>query len=148
VDRPGSVLFVCTLNAVRSPMAAGILCHLMGPNVRVASAGVRAGLTDPFVVAVMDELGIDVSEHEPRSFRDLSDETFDLIITLSPDAHHHALELTRVMPAVVEYWPTLDVTATATGLPRKEAANRYRQVRDELFEKIKARFELGGGPTV
>jgi protein-tyrosine-phosphatase len=148
VDRPGSVLFVCTLNAVRSPMAAGILSHLIGPNVRVTSAGVRAGLPDPFVVAVMDELGIDVSEHDPRSVRDLGDEKFDLIITLSPDAHHHALELTRVMPAKVEYWPTLDVTAAAAGLPRKEAANRYRQVRDELFEKIRSRFKLGGGPTV
>lgn len=148
MDRPRSVLFACTLNAVRSPMAAGILSHLMGPDVRIASAGVRAGLSDPFVMVVMAELGIDVSEHEPCSFRDLGDEAFDLIVTLSPDAHHHALELTRAMPAQVEYWPTLDVTTTAAGLPRKEAAKRYRQVRDELFEKIKARFKLEGGPTV
>jgi protein-tyrosine-phosphatase len=148
VDRPHSVLFACTLNAVRSPMAAGILSHLMGPNVRISSAGVRAGLPDPFAMAVMNELGIDVSEHEPRSFRDLGDETFDLIVTLSPDAHHHALELTRAMAVKVEYWPTLDVTATAGGLPRKEVVKRYRQVRDELFERIKVRFRLDGGPVV
>jgi protein-tyrosine-phosphatase len=148
VERPRSVLFACTLNAVRSPMAAGLLAHLLGSDVRVVSAGVRAGLPDPYVVAVMDELGIDLSEHEPRSFRDLGDETFDLIITLSPDAHHHALELTRQMPAQVEYWPTPDASVAAGGSSRKDAVRRYRQVRDELFEKLKARFKVQGGPTV
>ena len=129
-------------------MAAGIMSHLMGPNVRVSSAGVRAGFPDPFAMAVMDELGIDVSEHEPRSFRDLGDEAFELIITLSPDAHHHGLELTQTMAAKVEYWPTLDVTATAAGLPRKEVVRLYRQVRDELFERIRLRFKVDGGPAV
>jgi protein-tyrosine-phosphatase len=148
LDRPGAVLFACTLNAVRSPMAASLLAHLIGPAVRVASAGVRAGNPDPYVMAVMDEIGIDVCDHEPRSFRDLGDETFDLIITLSPEAHHHALELTRVMAVTVEYWPTVDATLPSAGVSRQEAANRYRHVRDTLYRKIKARFAIEGGPTV
>ena len=148
MERPGTVLFACTLNAVRSPMAAGLLAHLGGRGMRVTSAGVRAGLPDPFVMAVMDEIGIDVCDHEPRSFRDLGDDMFDMIITLSPEAHHHALELTRVMAVHVEYWPTLDATVTMEGLSREATAAHYRHVRDQLFEKIKTRFNLEGGPTV
>lgn len=148
LERPGAVLFACTLNAVRSPMAAGLLSYLIGHGVRVTSAGVRAGLPDPFVMAVMDEMGIDVCDHEPRCFRDLGDETFDLIITLSPEAHHHALELTRIMAVDVEYWPTLDATVTTAGQSRQDSADRYRQIRDQLFQKIKTRFNVEGGPTV
>ena len=129
-------------------MAAALLQHLIGHGVRVASAGVRAGRCDPYVMAVMDEIGIDVSEHEPRSLAELGDETFDLIITLSPEAHHHALELTRTMSADVEYWPTLDATVSAAGVTRLEAAARYRKVRDDLAAKIKLRFAIEGGPTV
>jgi protein-tyrosine-phosphatase len=148
-DAPAAVLFACSLNAVRSPMAAAILQHLMGQGVRVASAGVKAGLSDPFAVAVMDEIGIDISDHEPATMRDLEDEVFDLIITLSPEAHHHGVELTRVMPAEVEYWPTDDVAAMPDTESRDDVLARYRAVRDTLFEKIKQRFlPHGGGPTV
>ena len=147
-ERPRSVLFACTLNSVRSPMAAGLLQHLAGHSLRVASAGVRPGLPDPFVMAVMDEMGIDVCEHEPRGFRDLGSETFDLIITLSPEAHHHALELTRTMPVEVEYWPTFDATALVSGLAQPDTAKIYRRVRDQLYQKIKSRFGAGGGPHV
>ena len=145
---PGAVLFACTMNAVRSPMAAGILAHLTGGRVRVASAGVKAGAPDPYAAAVMDEIGIDISGHEPRRFDSIGDEVYDLVITLSPEAHHHALELTRVMPAGVEYWPTLDATVALAASNRADKLNRYRQVRDELFARIKARFGLEGGPTV
>ncbi len=147
-ERPRSVLFACTLNSVRSPMAAGLLAHLAGHSMRVTSAGVRPGLPDPFVMAVMDEMGIDVCDHEPRSFRDLGSETFELIITLSPEAHHHALELTRTMAAGVEYWPTIDATALVTGLAQPDTALIYRRVRDQLYQKIKMRFDVGGGPSV
>jgi protein-tyrosine-phosphatase len=130
-------------------MAAAILQHLIGQNVRVASAGVRAGLSDPYAVAVMDEIGIDISDHEPMSFTDLNDAMFDLIITLSPEAHHHSLEMTRIMPADVEYWPTIDATAHADSASRDEVLAVYRAVRDTLFERIKHRFLPNpGGPTV
>lgn len=147
-ERPRSVLFACTLNSVRSPMAAGLLAHLAGHSVRVASAGVRPGMADPFVMAVMDEWGIDVCDHEPRGFADLGGETFDLIVTLSPEAHHHALELTRTMDVKVEYWPTPDATAMVAGLARPDTALIYRNLRDLLFQQIKARFGHGGGPAV
>lgn len=139
-EMPASVLFACTMNAVRSPMAEGILKHLAGHRIRVASAGVRAGQPDPFAIAVMDEIGIDISEHEPRRFAAIGDEVYELIVTLSPEAHHHAVELTRIMPAKVEYWPTIDATVPLIGATRAETAARYRRVRDELFAKIKARF--------
>jgi protein-tyrosine-phosphatase len=145
---PGSVLFCCTMNAVRSPMAAAILAHLAGSRTRVTSAGVRAGSPDPYMVAVMDEIGIDVSDHEPRPMASLGEETFDLIITLSPEAHHHALELTRVMAADVEYWPTIDATVKPGKSTREATLARYRHVRDQLFSRIKTRFGLAVAPSV
>jgi protein-tyrosine-phosphatase len=130
-------------------MAAAILRHLSGGSIRVESAGVRPGLSDPYAVAVMDEIGIDISDHEPRPLSELEGEMFDLIITLSPEAHHHGLEMTRIMGADVEYWPTRDVTPYAECASREEALAQYRDVRDRLFQKIKARFAPGtGGPTV
>jgi protein-tyrosine-phosphatase len=101
--RPTAVLFACTMNAVRSPMAAAILKHLAGRSISVGSAGIREGEADPFVVAVMNEIGIDVSLHRPRTLRELNDSAFDLIVTLSPEAHQQALELTRTMAVDVEY---------------------------------------------
>lgn len=147
-DGPHSVLFACAMNAVRSPMAAAILQHLVGQKVHVASAGVRAGITDPFAVAVMDEIGIDISEHEPATLRDIEGQTFDLIVTLSPEAHHHGVELTRTHPAAVEYWPTPDATAMVDPDDREHTLAVYRAVRDSLFQKIKSRFTTGGGPSV
>jgi protein-tyrosine-phosphatase len=143
------VLFACALNAVRSPMAAAILQHLAGDRIHVASAGVRAGLSDPYAVAVMDEIGIDISDHEPMALKDLETDAFDLIVTLSPEAHHHGVELTRVIPAEVEYWPTPDATALIESGTREEVLDAYRDVRDSLFRRIKQRFQpAGGGPTV
>lgn len=145
---PASVLFACTLNAVRSPMAAAILRHLAGRRLYVASAGVRAGEVDPFVAAVMDEIGIDVSHHQPHTLGDLNDTSFDLIISLSPEAHHQALELTRTMAVDVEYWPTFDASMMQGQGSRDQILDAYRTVRDRLFKRIKDRFELQGGPSV
>ena len=145
---PGAVLFACTMNAVRSPMAAAILDHLARHKIYVASAGVRAGEPDGFVVAVMDEIGIDVSKHQPHTLDDLNDTSFDLIVTLSPEAHHQALELTRTMAVDVEYWPTLDASLMLGQGSRDQVLGHYRGVRDQLFAKIKRRFQLEGGPSV
>jgi protein-tyrosine-phosphatase len=149
VELPQAVLFVCTMNALRSPMAAAMLRHLAGRRVYVESAGVRAGELDGFMVAVMRENGIDVSRHKPKTLTELADGSFDLIISLSPEAHHQALELTRTMAVDVEYWPTFDASlvADASG-GREQILQTYRQVRDLLFKRIKTRFGLTGGPTV
>jgi protein-tyrosine-phosphatase len=147
-DLPGAVLFACTMNSVRSPMAAAILRHLAGRRVYVESAGVRAGGSDAFAQAAMDEIGIDITQHTPRTLRDLHDTSFDLIITLSPEAHHQALELTRTMAVEVEYWPTFDATMMVGQGSREQIMHAYRSVRDQLFKRIKQRFGLEGGPTV
>ena len=147
-ELPGAVLFACTMNTVRSVMAAAILRHLAGSRCYVHSAGVKAGTPDPFAATVMDEIGIDVSKHNPQTLSDLHDTSFDLIVTLSPEAHHQALELTRTMAVDVEYWPTLDATMMIGHGSREQVLGYYRGVRDQLFEKIMMRFGFEGGPTV
>lgn len=147
-ELPGAVLFACTMNQVRSPMAAAILRHLAGRRTWVESAGVRAGEPDPFVVAVMSEIGIDMTQHRPQTLKDLNDTSFDLIVSLSPEAHHQALELTRTMAVDVEYWPTFDASMMVGSGNRDQVLSAYRAVRDVLFQRIKQRFGLVGGPTV
>ena len=102
---PQAVLFACGFNSVRSPMAASLLQQMFPHALYVKSAGVKKGELDPFAVAVMAELGQDISTHKPMTFEELDDWeglNFDLIITLSPEAHHKALELTRTLAADVE----------------------------------------------
>src|SRR6202165_5001048 len=139
--RPHAVLFACGLNSVRSPMAAALFRHLFGHTAYVGSAGVRTADLDPFAVAVMDEVGLDISKHRPMTFEELDDWeglNFDLIVTLSPEAHHRALDLTRTLAAEVEYWPTHDTTAAEGN--REHRLNAYRAVRDMLVHKIRERF--------
>jgi protein-tyrosine-phosphatase len=139
--RPHAVLFACGLNSVRSPMAAGLFKQMLGRVTYVASAGVNKGELDLFAVAALDEAGIDISRHRPMTFDELEDWeglNFDLIVTLSPEAHHKALELTRTIAADVEYWPTPDPTAIEG--TREQRLSAYREVRDQLTERIKARF--------
>jgi protein-tyrosine-phosphatase len=140
-SRPQAVLFACGLNQVRSPMAAALFGWLFGRTIYVRSAGVRKGELDAFAVAAMDEIGLDIARHRPMTFEELDDLeglNFDLIVTLSPEAHHRALELTRTLAADVEYWPTGDPTL-ATG-NREQQLDAYRQVRDQLMQRIKTRF--------
>jgi protein-tyrosine-phosphatase len=138
---PLAVLFACGLNSVRSPIAAGLFAQAIGRTIYVGSAGVRKGELDPFAVAVMAEIGADISRHKPITFEELDDLeglNFDLIVTLSPEAHHRALELTRTIAADVEYWPTGD-PADAEG-SREQRLDAYRQVRDQLLTRIRERF--------
>jgi protein-tyrosine-phosphatase len=127
-------------------MAAAILKHLAGNRVYVESAGVRPGEPDPFAIAVMEEIGIDMSHHVPVSIADLHDMSFDLIVTLAPEAHHQALEFAHSYAIDVEYWPTPDPTL-ADGA-REQMLDAYREVRDHLFAKIKQRFPLAATPAV
>ena len=140
-SRPQAVLFACGLNAVRSPIAAALFKHLLGSAAYVASAGVLKGELDPFAVATMEEIGLDIGRHKPMTFEELEDWeglNFDLIVTLSPEAHHKALDLTRRIAADVEYWPTPDPTDTEGS--REQRLDAYRAVRDQLAARIKARF--------
>jgi protein-tyrosine-phosphatase len=137
---PSAVLFACTMNAVRSPMAAALMRHLTGRRIHVESAGVRVGELDPMAVAVMEEIGLEIGEHRPRCFEDLEDGSFDLVITLSPEAQHKAVELTRTADTKVEYWPTIDPTAVDGS--REQRLLAYRAVRDQLLERLKRRFAV------
>jgi protein-tyrosine-phosphatase len=145
-DLPGAVLFACSMNAIRSPMASALMRHLTNQRVYAKSAGVRMGENDSFAISAMDEMGIDISAHEPVTISALHDTSFDLIISLSPEAHHQALELTRTMAVDVEYWPTID-PSLASG-SREQIMDAYRACRDQLLQKIRARFVLTGAPTV
>lgn len=139
-ELPGAVLFACTQNAVRSPMAAAIMRHLFGRFVYIDSVGVRAGALDPFAVEAMEEIGIEIGKHKPKSFETFEDTSFDLVITLSPEAHHKAMELTRTSAAEVEYWPTMDATAIEGN--REQRLDAYRAVRDQLMKRIERRFAI------
>ncbi|MET0576715.1 MAG: low molecular weight phosphatase family protein [Mesorhizobium sp.] len=137
---PRSVLFMCGMNAVRSPMAEILARQVLPATIFVASAGVRAGERDPFVDAVLTEEGLSLDHRQPRTIDDLEDNYFDVIVTLAPEAHHAALELTRAMAVEVEYWPTADPT-TATGT-REQIMAAYRDVRERLKARIGKRFGL------
>jgi protein-tyrosine-phosphatase len=139
--QPLAVLFACGLNSVRSPMAAGLLGQMLGRTIYVGSAGVRKGELDPFAIAAMAEIGIDIARHKPTTFEELEDLeglNFDLIVTLSPEAHHRALELTHTSAVEVEYWPTVDPTDVEGS--REQRLDAYRGVRDQLLKRIRERF--------
>lgn len=144
--KPLAVLFACGLNAVRSPVAAALFRRWAGAGTYVASAGVRKGELDPFIVAALDEIGIDVAKHRPMTFEELDEWeglSFDLIVTLTPGAHHKALELTRTLAADVEYWPTTDPTVAEGS--REQRLDAYREMRDQLMQRIQERFGSGLG---
>lgn len=135
---PRSVLFMCGMNSVRSPVAEQLARQMLPGTTFVASAGVRAGERDPFVDKVLAEEGLTLGERLPHTIDELEDDYFDLIVTLSPQAHHVALELTRSMAVEVEYWPTPDPT-TVTG-SREQIMAAYRDMRDRLKARIARRF--------
>ncbi|HEY9219123.1 MAG TPA: low molecular weight phosphatase family protein [Phenylobacterium sp.] len=144
---PAAVLFACNLNRVRSPMAEALLKRLVGDKVYVDSCGLRrdegaeAEAIDPFAEAVMAELGCDLSGHTPKTFDELEDDSFDVVISLTPEAQHRAVEMTRGRAVQIEYWPTFDPTLTEGSREARLAA--YREVRDGLARRIAERFKRG-----
>ncbi len=126
------------MNAIRSPMAEGIFRWLHGKRIYSESVGVRRGEPDPFVAVVMDEIGIDVSRHHPRVFEDLDDGSFDVVVSLSPEAQHKAVELTRTNSCEVEFWRVFDPSLVEGN--RETRLDAYRAVRDDLMRRILARF--------
>ncbi|WP_292164364.1 low molecular weight phosphatase family protein [Mesorhizobium sp.] len=135
---PHSILFVCGMNAVRSPMAEQLAKRMLPATVFVASAGVRGGERDPFVDAVLAEEGLTLGGRQPRTLDELEDDYFDLIVTMAPEAHHAALELTRSLAVEVEYWPMPD--PTDTGGTRDQIMAAYRDLRERLRARIGKRF--------
>lgn len=135
-----SVLFACTHNSIRSPMAEGMLKKLAGTTLYVDSVGVRDGEIDPFVTAVMAEIGVDLSRHRCKTFDRLEDTSFDLVVSLSPEAQHQAVELTRTMACDVEFWNTFDPSLVEGS--REMRLDAYRHVRDTLYRRIRNRFGL------
>jgi protein-tyrosine-phosphatase len=121
-------------------MAAAMLRHLAGRRIYVESAGVRPGERDPFAIAVMDEIGVDISDHVPQSIDDLHDLGFDRIVTLAPEAQHKALEVAQGYAIDVDYWPTPDPTLASGS--RHMVLDAYRQVRDQLFDRVKTEFPV------
>ncbi len=142
---PGSLLFACSQNSLRSPMAEALARRLYGRATFVDSVGVRAGDLDAFAVAALDELGIDLHRHLAKTFDDVDPSSFDVIVTLSPEAHHHALDLTRGTAAEVEYWPVPDPSAVEGS--RDARLGAYREVRDLILARLKARFGAPSGPS-
>ncbi|ABE41494.1 protein tyrosine phosphatase [Rhodopseudomonas palustris BisB5] len=146
MGQPQAVLFACGMNSVRSPMAEGILRQIAPRTMYVRSVGVKKLELDPFAVAAMAEMGLDISKHKPMTFEELDDYeglNFDLIVTLSPEAHHKALELTRTSAVDVEYWPTFDPTGIDGNREQKLAA--YRELGDSLMQRILKRFSRHSG---
>ena len=138
IETPTSVLTVCLGNICRSPMAEGILKWLHGERIYVDSVGVRAGELNGFMVEVMTEVDINLSGHQPKTFQILNDTSFDLVVSLSPEAQHSAVELTRWMACDVEYWPTINPDIFSG--TRDQLIEQYRALRDDLIEKISNRF--------
>ncbi len=127
-------------------MAEGILKYLHGNRIYVDSAGARQGEIDGFTVEVMDEIGIELEKHKAKTFDDLEDSSFDVVISLSPEAQHKAVEMTRVMACEVEFWNTFDPTIVEGN--REIRLEAYRQVRDQLMERIKQRFPLASASDI
>jgi protein-tyrosine-phosphatase len=142
-DLPSAVLFACSQNSLRSPMAEAIMKHLHGRRIFVDSVGVRAGELDRFAAEVMEEIGISIENHLSKSFDELEDNSFDVIVTLSPEAQHSAVEMTRTMACEVEFWHTFDPSIVEGN--REARLEAYRQVRDQLMKRIIERFPVAGG---
>ncbi len=142
VELPGAVLFACNFNRVRSPMAEGLLRLRFGDRIFVDSCGLKADpagrAADPFAQAVMDELGFDLSAHRAKTFAELEDESFDMVISLTPEAQHRAVELARGRAVEILYWPTIDPTLAEGS--RESVIEAYRKVRDDLAAAIQRRF--------
>ena len=139
VIMPDTVLFACTHNMIRSPMAEGLMKSLFPKTVFADSCGISAGVPDGFVINVMDELGIDMSSHQPKSFADLEDEYFDVIICFSPESYEVAKELAEGKSTEVEYWPVFDAALASDS--REERLSAYRQVRELISQKLDERFQ-------
>jgi protein-tyrosine-phosphatase len=143
---PQSLLFACSQNSVRSPMAEAMAKRLYGHKAYIDSVGVRASDVDGFAVSALDEIDVDVHRHHAKTFDDIDPASFDLIVSLSPEAHHRALEFTRGTAVEVEYWPIPDPSAVEG--TREARLDAYRRTRDLILARLKARFGTPSAPAI
>lgn len=138
-ERPSSVLFACTLNRTRSPMAAALMRQMFGDRIHVDSCGIKADAGfDPFMIEVLEEVGAPAPSHGPKRFEELDDGSFDLVISLTPDAQHRAAQVLRGRSVEIEYWPTYDPTDCEGS--RELVLEAYRLLRQHLHKRILERF--------
>ena len=148
-ELPQSVLFCCDHNAVRSPMAEGIMKKMFGSDTYVQSAGVKGEMEiDGFCIAVCEEIGVELSRHRVRSFDEMEEwgddlSSFDLVVALSPASQRKALDLTRLFHLDVVYWPIMD--PTGLGETRDAKLNAYRQTRDQIIQQLRDKWGEGQG---
>lgn len=142
MELPDAVLFCCSMNSIRSPMAEGLMKMLHGTKVYVDSVGARTGNEDGLMWQVMDEIGVDMRNHNPKTFDEMEDSYFDVIVALSPEAQHHAVEMTRTMACDVEFWNTFDPSIVEGN--REMRLDAYRTVRDQIHKRILERFPADG----
>ena len=137
---PGSVLYTCNLNAVRSPMAEALTKHLYGKRFFVESAGLEPAERDPFAMSVMKEIGVDMTQDHPLAIDAIDIGSFDLVISMTPESYARVQELARGQAVEVEYWPTRDPFAAGEAGSRDQRLMAYRQLRDELRALLIKRF--------
>lgn len=136
--QPRSLLFVCTKNACRSPMAEGLAKKYFKGDLLIQSVGLQPGLLDGFAISIMAEHGIDISNHTPKPIDDIPLENFDLLITLSPESHAAIMAWIGDKKIPVEHWPISD-PSTATG-NRDQILQSYRNIREEILRQLTTRF--------
>jgi len=139
-DLPGSVLYTCNLNAVRSPMAEALTKHLYGKRFFVESAGLEPSERDPFAMSVMEEIGIDMTKDHPLAIDAIDIGSFDLVISMTPESYERVQELARAQAVDIEFWPTRDPFAAGEVGSREQRLMAYRQLRDELRALLIKRF--------
>ena len=117
---------------------------LYGKRCYVQSVGVKNDMEiDGFAITVCAEIGVEVSRHRSRSFDEMEQwgddlSSFDLVLALSPASQRRALDLTQFFHIDVEYWPILD--PTGLGDSREARLALYRQTRDQIHDRLVARF--------
>ena len=135
---PGSILFLCGQNAIRSPMAEVLARHILPDRVLVRSAGLNSGTRDPFVDAVIAEAGLPLVPHDPHALDEIEDDLIDVVVALTPAAAVRAGELARTASIEVLTWDIPD-PSLAEGR-RDTVLAAYREVRDQLDALIREHF--------
>lgn len=127
-----SLLFLCVANSARSQMAEGLARSMLGPAVRVQSAGSQPSTVNPFAVDVLREVGIDITSHHSKSVDTIDPASVDTVITLCAE---------EVCPVFLGkahrlHWPVEDPASTDPSLTREQLLARFRTARDAIRAKL------------